>query len=159
MKRSSLAQIAGLLALYCAPTSVHAVTTCTVSATSVAFGVYNPASATPTDSTGTITLSCTASGFTVLPAININGNAGGAGGNVSNRRMVSGANTLSYQLYTNAVRNILWGDGTNGGFSISTSLSFTNSGSVSATVYGRIPALQSALPGNYADTITVTVNY
>ncbi len=29
----------------------------------------------------------------------------------------------------------------------------------SATVYGRIPALQNPSPGRYSDTITVTITY
>lgn len=126
---------------------------CTVTATAVSFGTYLPFSATPTDSTGSVTIGCRLVGpYTVSLNAGLHG-----GGNFSNRRMSSGPRFMSYQLYTNATRTTVWGDGT-GGTSVVSGVcsSVCNSNN---TVYGRIPARQVVTPGTYTDTILVTVTF
>lgn len=125
---------------------------CTVSATALAFGTYNPLSASPLDGTSTITVNCT-TGTTYTVGLNA-GTAGGA--TVTTRQMVLNANTLNYTLYRDSGRTNNWGNtpGTD------TPASATATTSAAAlTVYGRIPALQNVPAGAYADTVTVTVNY
>ena len=146
-----LAILIGLLAL--SPVAARAA--CTVSANLLAFGVYPPFSGTPTDSTGEVRVQCS-SGFTGLYTIALNAGLN-SGGSFANRQMASGANRLSYQLYRDAARTSVWGDGTGGTSTVSTLC--TNNCNDRVTVYGRVPALQHVAPGAYVDTVTVTVTY
>ena len=141
-----------------APTAVDAA--CSVTATGVAFGTYVPSAAS--NSTGTVTVSCSAT-LGLLFNWTIALNAGvNSGGSFSNRRMASGNSYLSYQLYTDSGHTTVWGDGTSGTATVSGNCLISFLGipcSGSATVYGQIPALQNPSPGAYTDTITVTITY
>jgi spore coat protein U-like protein len=147
-----------LIAAACLVTGpLNAAVVCSVTATGVAFGTYNPFNSTALDSTGTITVTCitvlsTAETYTVKLS------TGGAGSYT--RRMSSGGNTLQYNLYVDSARSSIWGDGT-GGTTYQTYSGTLPAGTTinNYTVYARMPALQSAQIGIYADTITVTVNY
>lgn len=124
---------------------------CSVTATNLSFGSYDPSSATNNDATSTVTPTCT-----LLTAYNIGLNAGtGSGATVTTRKMTKGSDTLNYSLYRDAVRSQNWGDtvGTD-------TVSGTGTGlGVATIVYGRIPASQNVPTGSYADTITVTVTF
>jgi len=128
---------------------------CTVSGSALNFGgsIDPLATATPIDATSTLSVVCTnTTPYTV--ALNAGVNAGGAS-NFSTRRMKSGSNTLGYQLYLDAGRSTVWGDGT-----ASSTSSGTGTGSVqNLTIYGRLPSLANVVPGAYTDTVTVTVSY
>ena len=142
---------AGLAALILlAPITARAAV-CGVSATPVAFGTYPPFSGTPTDSTGTVTVTCIGTA-----AISIALSTGGSGSYAS-RQMSNGAVHLLYQLYSNAARTTIWGNGTGGTVTVSDTL--VGFASRNYTVFGRIPTLQGVKPGAYVDTITVTVSY
>lgn len=126
---------------------------CTVNATALNFGTYDPSTGTSLAGNSTVNVNCTrTTPFTV--ALNA-----GATGSFANRLMVSGVNTLQYNLYTAAALTTVWGDGT--------SATATNAGTgagvttpVAFTVYGSIPNQPGAVPGaGYTDTVTVTVNY
>jgi spore coat protein U-like protein len=124
---------------------------CTVSATNHAFGAYTPSAVPPTDATSTLTVNCT-----VGAGYNVGLDAGtGSGATVTTRKMTSGANTLNYSLYQDALRSTVWGNtvGTDTVAGIGTGLN------VGHTVYGRIPASQNVAAGSYSDTITVTVTF
>lgn len=122
--------------------------TCMVSATGVAFGTHTFLVASPTDSTGTITVSCDAvASYSV-------GILGGFTGTFT-RSMTSGSNQLGYNLYTDATRTVVWGDGTD------VSARVSSSGTVGAThtVYGRIPARQNVPAGSYSDILIVRIEF
>jgi spore coat protein U-like protein len=120
---------------------------CAVATTSVAFGSYDPFANTATDGTGTVTVSCdVAATYTV--AIN----AGTSGS--FNRSLASGNHLLAYNLFVDATRTSVWGDGTAG----TSRLSSSGTGAVH-TVYARIPALQNVTAGSYADALTVTLEF
>jgi len=124
---------------------------CTISATDLAFGTYSPAAALPTDASSTVTTTCT-----LAAPYNIGLNAGtGAGATVAARKMTSGANLLTYSLYQDAARLVVWGNtiGTDTVALVGTGLA------VPTTVFGRIPALQNVPVGGYADLITATVTF
>ena len=143
----------GLALLGAAP--VNAGILCSVSSSGLAFGVYNVTAPAPTVATGSVTVNCTGD---TEPANNrILYLSGGGSGNYNARRMLSGANPLNYQIYTDASRTIVWGDGSNGTGSVTLAVAIP--GSASATLYGRVPALQSVPIGSYLDTIVVTVNF
>ena len=153
--RTIIACTAGLgLALFSAAPASAGIS-CTVSSAGLAFGVYDVLASAPTDATGTVTVNCTGDSE---PANNrILFLSGGGSGNYNARRMVAGANQLNYQIYTDATRTTVWGDGSNGTGAVN--LPVAVPGSASATLYGRVPALQAVPTGAYLDTITVTVNF
>lgn len=120
--------------------------------TSVAFGNYDPTSASPNNNTGSIVVTCT-----LGDVYNIGLNAGTfAGATVTTRRMTGPtAGGLSYFLYRDAGRTLNWGVtiGTDTLQQTGTDLPQT------ATVYGQIPALQAVAAGSYADTVGITVTF
>lgn len=124
---------------------------CAVTAAPVSFGTYLPFSPTAADATGSVRVACTnfMGGYTIA--------LGSGGGSIPARRMASGSAALQYQLYTTAARSTVWGNGTGGSVIVSGSCLVLCSQTYS--VYGRIPARQSARPGTYTDTITVTVTF
>ena len=131
------------------------ISACTVSGTALNFGssIDPLAAATPLDASSTLSVQCTnTTPYTV--ALNAGANAGGAS-NFGSRAMKSGSNSLAYQLYLDAGRSSVWGDGTG-----SSTASGTGTGSTqSLTIYGRLPSLNNVVPGSYTDTVTVTVSY
>lgn len=131
------------------------VSACTVSGTLLNFGSsIDPIAATvPLDASSTLTVQCT---NTTPYAVSLNAgtNAGGAS-NFSSRAMKNGSYSLGYQLYLDASRSTVWGDGTG-----SSTHAGTGTGSnQSITVYGRLPSLTGSVPGTYTDTVTVTISY
>jgi spore coat protein U-like protein len=147
-----------LVALLILTPAVGQAASCTASSTGIAFGTYVPSSTS--NSTGTVTISCSSvMGGSLSYTIALNAGVN-SGGSFSNRRMSSGSSYLSYRLYTDATYSQVWGDGTGGTSTVSGTCSGSmGSCSSSKTVYGRIPALQNPSPGAYTDTITVTVTY
>jgi spore coat protein U-like protein len=88
------------------------------------------------------------------------------GGTVTQRLMTNGgspASTVQYNLYTVANFATIWGDGTGGTATVSgTGNGVTVANAVAETVYGELvdsATNQVVPPGNYSDTITVTVTY
>jgi spore coat protein U-like protein len=136
--------------------SATVVSACSVSAATLNFGTaIDPTTvAVPLDASTTMTVLCTATTpFSV--ALNAGANAGGAS-NFSARTIKNGTHTLGYQLYLDAPRATVWGDGT----ASSSQLPGTGTGSnQTLTIYGRLPALTGAVPGAYTDTVTVTITY
>ena len=130
---------------------------CSVSLTSIAFGNYNTQSLSPTDTVGTISVSCSSpnpADSTMSVAL-----SPGSSGNANSRAMQSGAHPLYYNLYTNAARTIIWGDDSGGGESVAAAFPATSRAAVKLSIYGRIPAQQNAWVGTYHDSVTVTVSY
>lgn len=132
---------------------------CTAATTPVAFGVYDPSSASPTDATGTVTVTCTP-GATYSIALDAGANPGTAG-NVNTRRMLANASDyLPYQLYLDASRTTVWGDGANGSSLNPPAGTYTATGLPQVyNVYGRVTAGQYVPAGSYVDTVIVTVTY
>ena len=132
--------------------------TCTVSATPVSFGSYNVFNASPLDATGTITVHCTN-----LVSLFVNYTvklSKGLSSSYAPRQMANGANRLDYDLYTDATRLTVWGDGSAGTSFISNGFLVVLLGvTANHTVYGRVPALQNVAVGSYSDNITVTLTF
>lgn len=148
-----------------APAVSWAALDCSVTATGVAFGAYDPTVSTPDDSTGTISVTCAYTG----PGGNNRANytitlSTGMNGTYTQRQMADGASRLAYNLFRNAGRSQVWGDATGGTTIISDSLTVgpgvgNRTRTRTHTVYGRIPALQNADAGNYTDSILVTLTF
>lgn len=130
------------------------------SAGNLAFGNYDPTSATATTGTSSISVNCTKN-----DAYTIALNYGVNGGSASNRILSDGAtptaDLLDYNLYTDSLHSNVWnstctagnncGSGTGAGPGAGNAQTYT--------VYGQIAAGQNVPAGSYSDTITVTVNF
>jgi spore coat protein U-like protein len=123
--------------------------TCTVTSSGPQFGTYDLSAPTPLDAAGSLDFRCNEPS-----AVSVSISTGGSG-SYSPRAMRSGAATLQYNLYTNAGRTQVWGDGTGG-----TSARFVGaSRGQSLPIFGRIPPLQDVASGAYADTLVATFNF
>ena len=103
------------------------------------------------DATSTISVQCT---NTTPYTISLNPGTG-SGATVAARLMTFSSTTVTYSLYRDASRTLVWGQtiGTD-------TVAGTGNGSAQAyTVYGRVPAQTTPAPATYTDTITVTVTY
>ncbi len=148
-----------LLALPLPASAMCVQCSCTVSATGVNFGRYNPLAGSNLDDTGTVHISCGAGVGMVAYSIQLNRGIYSAG--FSPRQMGSGSSRLNYNLYTDPGHTTIWGDGSSATGFISDSLSVLRAGSSrDYIVYGRMPARQtSTAVGSYSDTITFTIIY
>lgn len=131
------------------PTTAEAA--CTISTTSVNFGSYNVFNVTPTDSTGTVTYECGKKDSNIRVRLNKGGAATFAG-----RRMVKGAENLFYNLFMDAARTIIWGDGTEGTQDY-VDANPPNSTPVVLTIFGRVTAAQDVTAGVYTNTVVASV--
>jgi spore coat protein U-like protein len=123
--------------------------TCDVTAQDLAFGNYNPIAAANLDASTTLSVTCT-NGTPYTIGLSL---GDGTGASVATRYMKNGANQLSYTLYRDSLRTLLWGQSSN-------TLAGTGTGSAaSVTVYGRVPMQQAAPAGGYSDIIVVTVEW
>jgi len=123
----------------------------TVSASTLAFGTYDPTSNSHNTSSTTISVSCTNG---TSPTISFNaGSTNGA--TTAQRLLTNGTSTLNYNIYDSSsyLQEL---DATH-------TLSVTGTGlsnTVNVTAYGKIPKNQMDMTtGTYTDTVTVTVSY
>ena len=129
--------------------------TCVVSSIGNLFGTYNPLGATAQTSASTVSVTCqSAVAARVLYTIAL---SSGGSGNFGVRGMTG----LRYQLYTDAARTQIWGDGTGGtatvseGYVLQPNVPTTRT----YTVYSRLFASQRVKPGAYTDMIIARVIY
>ena len=145
MTLSPIATVAGL--------SFSAFAVCSLSSTSISFGNYDVFSTAALDTNGSIVYRCGGGDNN----ISISLNHGGAP-SFNPRRMLKGSEILNYNLYLDAARTVIWGDGTAGTQTYSIR-NPPNNQDVTVPVYGRVPLGQSVSKGAYTDTITVTINF
>lgn len=121
----------------------------------LAFGNYDPAAADTTAS-AVFTVQCS----TATPVSIALDRGSTSGGSIAARRLGDGrGNTLDYQLYTAMSRTSVWGDGSAGSAVITASGQGLDS-TMQFTVHGVIPRGQSqAVPGQYSDSVTITLTY
>lgn len=125
---------------------------CTISTTGVSYGTYDVFSSSAVDSTGTVTYNCL-----LVTSVQITMSKGSAP-TFSPRQMPNGAEVLTYNLYLDASRTTIWGDGT-GGTSVYSQTLPPLGTNVNVTVYGRVPAGQDVSAGTYSDNVTATINF
>jgi len=120
---------------------------CTISVISVVFGTYNTLSLASLDGAGSVAVSCDVTdSYTVALS--------SGQGTFTARKLLSASNMMYYNLYSDALRSVIWGDGTMG-----TALVNGSGTGATYTVYGRIPGGQNLPAGSYTDTITVTLDF
>ncbi len=110
-------------------------------------GTVNPANH-DADSGSTVSVVCTNGTLAAITA------GYGANALVVVRRMISGADFLTYELYTDATRLTV--------LNPVNAISYTGTGLVtSQTIYGRITGSQlaAAKKGSYSDTVAMTITY
>jgi spore coat protein U-like protein len=134
---------------------------CTITSPTLNFGSYDPLLATNDDSTAVVRVSCSR---TILPRETVNYSLTSSIGNgpgYAARRMVSGVEILNYNVYRNAARTQIWGNGTGGSFTITGSFNLNSAATRNRnhTLYGRIPPLQNSAAGAYSDTLVVTLTF
>jgi len=124
---------------------------CTLGMATASFGSYNPLSATPLDTTGTLSFSCNLTA--PLPTIVL---SRGASSTFTPRTMTGPASgVLQYNLYLDPLHLVVWGDGAD-----LTTSRFVAVGLLgSVTFYGRVPAQQNAPAGAYGDTLVATIYF
>ena len=146
--RSIIAAAAAMVLL----AASDATAACTISTTSVAFGQYNVFNATPTDSTGSITFLCSNADRNIRVSLDQ-----GSSGTFFPRTMRKGGESLPYNLYQNASRTMVWGNGSGG------TSQYTNNRPrnemITLTIYGRIPADADVSAGTYTDTVVATIDW
>jgi spore coat protein U-like protein len=159
--------LASIVALGCIAASPQAdAATCSLSAPTLNFGGYDPLSATPTDSSTNIVVTCTLTATasrseTVSYTLTLTSGPGTFGA----RTMLKGGSALAYNLYTSTLRDAstIWGDGTGGSTTVSATLPVLTSSIPTQTanhaIYGRIPARQDVPIGSYAATVVLSINY
>lgn len=143
----------GLAAVIGALIAAPAQGACVATATGVSFGGYDPQSAAPDDAVGSVTIECPTGRPNLFPVVSL---SPGSSGDFNSREMRAAGTSLQYNLYTDATRVQVWGDGSAGTASVTVPV-VSRWGSRS--VYGRIPAGQLVTAGTYSDIIVVTVEY
>lgn len=99
---------------------------------------------------GSLTVACTKGAVTTI-GLNLGANASG-----STRRMTGAGDYLTYELYKDSARTLVWGN--SGGDLLDTGTA-PSKAPRTFTVYGRVPAGQDVPAGAYVDTVTATVNF
>lgn len=130
---------------------------------SLSFGAYSPIAfpgklaSADADSTGTVSISCSGLAQAVSYSIKL---GAGRSNSIAARAMggTGGGADMAYNLYGNASRTVVWGDGAIGA-AFSGTIAPTD-GPASHTFYGRVPAGQHTLrAGGYTDVLVVTLEY
>ena len=125
---------------------------CMVGTSGLAFGAYSFVNANAAvNGAGTIKVTCTSGS---VPKVALGASANEASGQ---RSMASGANLLSYNLFSDASRLVAWDSAT----APITYASATGDGTTekSIDVYGTIPAGQNKPSGSYSDPVPVSVTF
>ena len=155
-----------LLGLGCCANFAYAAVTCTVSASAIAFGVYDPLNASPLNSSGSISASCS---LTSPDNVTVNYSLAlstGSSSSYATRTLLNGASLLTYNLYVDNAHSQVWGDAVSGGssavsgaMSLGHGLGRNGKQTDTYTSYGQLFAGQDVTPGSYNDTITLTVTW
>lgn len=158
MRRAS-ACFAAAVALTASPASFALLQSCSVSASAISFGPYDPSSSQAKTATGTVTVSCSVTLVGLLVGWTLSLSPGSSA-SYTNRLLVNGASTLQYNLYTTPSYSTVWGNGSGATGVVSDNvLLVVGTNTKTYTTYGRIPPLQDVRTGNYSDSIVVTINY
>ncbi|HHI81609.1 MAG TPA: spore coat protein u [Rhizobiales bacterium] len=123
---------------------------CTITTSDMNFGTAGLLSAN-VDARNRIRVRCTP-GLAYTIGLD-NGSSGGTG--PASRLMASGGQTVTYGIYQNNARTVVWGN-TPG---VNTVAAVGTGGNQNYRAYGRVPPQPTPPPGTYTDTVTVVVTY
>jgi spore coat protein U-like protein len=142
--------------------------TCTLNATGINFGNYDPTSGATVTANGSLTFQCTNTGLgdTVILTVST-----GSSGTYTNRTMKLGSQNLNYNIYADSGYTSVLGDGTGVSYELygcygngSGSPCPTSGGAPDGTIfsgsmYGQMLGGQDVSAGSYIDTLTVTLTF
>ena len=130
---------------------------CSFSVTDMNFGLIDTLSATVATATATMSINCTGGVVRILVCPHIGAGSGGAT-SAAARQMVSGANSLNYQLYSDPGMSVVWGSYAWPYASRPPVIALPvliGNASGTATIYGRVTGGQSTVPpGTYLSTFS-----
>lgn len=135
--------------------------TCTFTVTNMNFGAVDTLPGTAATSTATLSVTCSGSLPLLLPILVCPHLAAGTGGasSAAARQMLSGANSLDYQIYSDPAMSVVWGSyawayaSRPPPLTLSPSLLGNSSGTL--TLYGQVPGGQATVPpGTYLSTFS-----
>ena len=139
---------------------------CSVDAIGPAFGLYDTSAPQPLTTAGSVTVRCWDTSFLSLVTAYVPYSvtlSAGTSGNQLTRTMRSGASSLHYNLYTDAQHSRIWGNGLGGTQKVFGSFTFLpllhQIHERTHSVHAKLPAGQDVPPGEYVDTIVVTVEF
>src|SRR5262245_8348051 len=118
---------------------------CSLASTSMVFGTYDVMVTTPLDTTGNIVFRCTQRDHNIQITV-----SRGSAPSFAARLMVNNSEQLIYNLYLDAARTIIWGDGSGGSQAFFARNPQGNNQDIIVPLYGRIPARQDRGTGAYA---------
>ena len=156
------ARLAAGAALLLVGAPAFAAVDCSTSSPTLAFGTYDPTVGTPTDITGTMTVTCTRAPLDTWTVSYTIALSTGSSGSYANRRMTSGSSQLNYNVYTSASRTQVRGNGSSSTGVVGATMNFNLfqfSKSATHSAYGRMPAGQNARSGTYGDNLVVTLTF
>jgi spore coat protein U-like protein len=122
---------------------------CSVSGSTLDFGDYDKSK--DQDAQTSITYDC---GASAAVQIGLDTGSTNPGGERQMKNATDSTIRLGYDLFKNNTRTERWGNNSDGSFSV---LKLPASTGGSVPVFGRILAGQTVAPGDYADTITITL--
>jgi spore coat protein U-like protein len=138
---------AAVVAVAAASTAASAAPSCkSITVTALAFGNYDVYAAGPIDSAGTIGYSCPPP---TIPMVDIDAGLAFAGGRRRMTRTAGTADWLSYDIFEDAARSVVW----------TTGVTVPAGNAVTVPYYARIFPLQDVSVGGYSDTLIVTFNF
>jgi spore coat protein U-like protein len=143
---------------------------CTMSTSGLAFGTYEPTSATAVTANGSISFTCTYTGTGFTATLTI---SAGNSGSYTARTLTMGSQSLNYNIYVNAADTEIFGGGTGNGVASTYYyyLCYPGGGVVCAggggqsgtqyvaPMYGLLPGSQDVGAGVYSDTIIATLTF
>jgi spore coat protein U-like protein len=140
-------------------TCIGGACTCSIASDGAAFGGYDALRQESVSAVGSITVTCRADvketevGYEIVLGA-------GRSQDFTQRVMTSDAAVMRYNLYTDAARTTVWGDGSGATATVTDSyLAGAGPERRSYSVYGLIPGGQNLNAGSYGDTVVVTVIY
>lgn len=150
----SLSRSVLLIALLLFAQAALAQEVCTWTVDNVAFGAVDVLGGGAVDVTANVQINCSGGVASLVARVCPNIGSGTGGATASARKMVSGSNQLSYQLYQDAARTNVWGSFLWGlpatPPTLTVSLNLSGAGTLNTTLYGRVFAGQSTVaPGSY----------
>lgn len=158
MNRHALALL--LLVLLLPTVSVQAATSCTAQGNDLDFGKVVLAGVA--DTSGTITVNCSSTALALAGTTRVrmclNIGTGSTGANPRTMQNAQG-DSMRFDLYQDAARTVAWGDSSSGGSSLNLDLQYSvpligGNGSISATLYGRVPAQYGLAEGTFSSNFS-----
>lgn len=142
---------------FASPAQACTLCSCSASATNMTFGTYDPLSGTAKTANATVTVDCS-SLLPLLGSVDISLSPG-LSGIATARTLKKGTDALSYNVYRDAALSSIVGNGSSGTSVVTKTLSALLFYSSTTALYGKIPARQWVAPGNYSDSLVVTLTF